>query len=69
MLLKYLFLQSCEPYCGFIRSWIYKAEISDPYREFIIEYADDQPPFTHGKAGISVDFSSARIRVMLSIVM
>ncbi|KAL6338097.1 hypothetical protein AAG906_010665 [Vitis piasezkii] len=62
VLLKYLFLQSCEPYCGFIRSWIYKAEISDPYREFIIEYADDQPPFTHGKAGVSVDFSSARIR-------
>ena len=69
MLLKYLFLQSCEPYCEFVRSWIYKAEISDPYGEFIIEYGDDQPPFTLGKAGGSVDFSSARIRVILPIMM
>lgn len=68
MLLKYLFLQSCEPFWGFIRSWIYEAEISDPYSEFIIECAGDQPHFANGRAGLSVDFSPTRIRVMLSIV-
>ncbi|XP_021892554.1 uncharacterized protein LOC110810642 [Carica papaya] len=52
-LLKFLFLRSCEPYCMFIRSWIFKAEISDPHKEFIVEFADDLPPCSHNKAGIS----------------
>ncbi|KAE8731579.1 Spc97 / Spc98 family of spindle pole body component, putative isoform 2 [Hibiscus syriacus] len=37
-LLKFLFLRSREPYCEFIRSWIFKAEINDPYKEFVVEY-------------------------------
>ncbi|XP_059430349.1 uncharacterized protein LOC132163972 isoform X4 [Corylus avellana] len=60
--LKFLFLRSCEPYCGFIRSWIFKAEISDPYKEFIVEHANNQLPNPHGKAGISVDFPLPSIR-------
>lgn len=61
-LLKFLFLRSCEPYCRFIRSWIYEAKISDPYKEFIVECVEDPPPYSHGKAGISVNFPLATIR-------
>ncbi|KAL5576039.1 hypothetical protein UlMin_017738 [Ulmus minor] len=60
--LKFLFLRSCEPYCGFIRSWIYKAEISDPYKEFIVEYLDNLLPYQHGKAGISPEIPLASVR-------
>ncbi|KZV44463.1 hypothetical protein F511_19364 [Dorcoceras hygrometricum] len=42
-LLKFLFLKSCEPYIGFIRSWIYDGRINDPYQEFVVEYASDDP--------------------------
>ncbi|KAF0893392.1 hypothetical protein E2562_024212 [Oryza meyeriana var. granulata] len=35
-LLKYLFVRSCEPYCNFIKSWIYRASVDDPYEEFLI---------------------------------
>ncbi|TVU14863.1 hypothetical protein EJB05_38359 [Eragrostis curvula] len=35
-LLKYLFIRSCEPYLNFIKSWIYRACIDDPYEEFLI---------------------------------
>ncbi|KAI5423592.1 uncharacterized protein LOC127076879 isoform X1 [Lathyrus oleraceus] len=62
-LLKFLFLQSCEPYCGFIRSWIFKAEIHDPYNEFIVENIDCFSPKSHGQAGAFVDFPSASIRL------
>ncbi|KAK6163986.1 hypothetical protein DH2020_000850 [Rehmannia glutinosa] len=40
-LLKFLFLQSYEPYCDFIRSWIYDGSISDPYHEFVVECVSD----------------------------
>ncbi|KAG5090146.1 hypothetical protein JHK86_002758 [Glycine max] len=62
-LLKFLFLQSCEPYCGFIRSWIFKAEVHDPYKEFIIENMDCLPHKSHVKAGHSVDFPLASVKV------
>lgn len=62
IVLKFLFLRSCEPYCGFIRTWIFKAEISDPYKEFIVEPVDSQLPNPHGKAGRSVDFPLPIIR-------
>ncbi|GAV74870.1 Spc97_Spc98 domain-containing protein [Cephalotus follicularis] len=61
-LLKFLFLRSCEPYCGFIRSWIFKAEINDPYKEFVVEYVDNRPPCSDDKASISVDFPSTNFR-------
>ncbi|KAI4368675.1 hypothetical protein MLD38_017207 [Melastoma candidum] len=38
-LLKYLFVRSCGPYFSFIRSWIYKAEINDPYKEYVVDHA------------------------------
>ncbi|KAL1317103.1 hypothetical protein HN51_069202 [Arachis hypogaea] len=62
-LLKFLFLQSCEPYCGFIRSWIFKAEIHDPYKEFIVENMECLPPKSHLKSGNSMDVPSTHIRV------
>lgn len=65
-LLKFLFLQSLEPYCRFIRSWIYEAKISDPYGEFVVEYSADPPPYSHGKAGIPIDFPLASVRVIIS---
>lgn len=52
-LLKFLFIRSCEPYCEFIRSWIYKAEISDPYKEFMVEYAEILPSYSSAEAGSS----------------
>ncbi|KAB1206335.1 hypothetical protein CJ030_MR7G025639 [Morella rubra] len=45
-----------------VRSWIFKAEISDPYKEFIVEYSNNLQLNPHGKAGISVDFPLAIIR-------
>ncbi|XP_022731919.1 uncharacterized protein LOC111286290 isoform X3 [Durio zibethinus] len=60
-LLKFLFLRSCEPYCEFIRSWIFKAEINDPYKEFVVEYSDTLQHCSFGKAGISIDFPMASI--------
>ncbi|KAF3439512.1 hypothetical protein FNV43_RR17790 [Rhamnella rubrinervis] len=60
--LKFLFLRSCEPYCGFIRSWMFKAELNDPYKEFIVEYFDNLQPHQHGKAGISMNFQLACMR-------
>lgn len=76
-MLKFLFLQSCEPYCGFIRSWIFKAEIHDPYKEFIVENVDcfssksrvqsgSPVDFPHVQADNSIEFPSASIRVILS---
>ncbi|XP_048136098.1 uncharacterized protein LOC115734393 isoform X3 [Rhodamnia argentea] len=41
MLLKFLFVRSCAPFLGFVRSWIYQAEINDPYKEFLVEYVSD----------------------------
>ncbi|CAK9149455.1 unnamed protein product [Ilex paraguariensis] len=61
-LLKFLFLQSFEPYYGFIRSWIYEGMISDPYKEFIVDCIDKIQPCSRGKAGLSIDFPLAAIR-------
>ncbi|XP_057956220.1 uncharacterized protein LOC131149621 [Malania oleifera] len=68
-LLKFLFLRSCEPYCGFIRSWIYKAEINDPHKEFIVEYANNLPHYSYGKAGISFDFPVATVREQCGVAL
>ncbi|XP_006652651.2 uncharacterized protein LOC102701165 [Oryza brachyantha] len=48
-LLKYLFVRSCEPYCNFIKSWIYRASVDDPYEEFLITHAKNK----HGQGGSS----------------
>ncbi|GLT60968.1 hypothetical protein SLA2020_337060 [Shorea laevis] len=61
-LLKFLFLRSSEPYCGFIRSWIFKAEINDPHKEFVVEYVDKSQSYQSGKVGASIDSPLASIR-------
>ncbi|KAH9699203.1 Spc97 / Spc98 family of spindle pole body (SBP) component [Citrus sinensis] len=66
-LLKFLFLRSCEPYCRFIRSWIFKAEINDPYREFVVEYVGNSPVDQHGKTGTSIDFPGTNIRERVGV--
>ncbi|KAJ6717126.1 GAMMA-TUBULIN COMPLEX COMPONENT 5 [Salix koriyanagi] len=66
-LLKFLFIRSCEPYIGFIRSWIYEAEISDPYKEFMVEYADNLSPHPHYKGGIPIDFLLASIQDRVAV--
>ncbi|XP_077245230.1 spc97 / Spc98 family of spindle pole body (SBP) component [Tasmannia lanceolata] len=61
-LLKFLFIRSCEPYIGFIKSWIYQARINDPYAEFIVEHLDGSSPYFHGKAGSNNGSSLASIK-------
>ncbi|KAL5708846.1 hypothetical protein ACHQM5_019600 [Ranunculus cassubicifolius] len=66
--LKYLFTRSCEPYYGFIKSWIYEAKIDDPYKEFIVEY-DYSPTYSHGGHNFcnTAWLSSIRVREGVSI--
>ncbi|WZY98761.1 hypothetical protein YC2023_071090 [Brassica napus] len=52
-MLKFLFLKACEPYCEFIRSWIFKAELNDPHKEFIMDCASESTSFSWNKPGIS----------------
>ncbi|KAJ0241640.1 Spc97 / Spc98 family of spindle pole body [Hirschfeldia incana] len=52
-MLKFLFLKTCEPYCEFIRSWIYKAELNDPHKEFIVECVTESTSFSWNRPGIS----------------
>ncbi|XP_073054596.1 uncharacterized protein [Primulina eburnea] len=60
--LKFLFLKSCEPYCGFIRSWIYDGRISDPYQEFVVEYASDYPIYASEDVGIASPLPTVKVR-------
>ncbi|CAN1171095.1 hypothetical protein LINPERHAP1_LOCUS33276 [Linum perenne] len=62
ILLKFLFLRSFEPYYSFIRSWIFKAEINDPYKEFIVEYVDSLEPHLYGKVGLPIELPLASIK-------
>ncbi|KFK33855.1 hypothetical protein AALP_AA5G068900 [Arabis alpina] len=52
-MLKFLFLKTCEPYCEFVRSWIFKAELNDPHKEFIVECGSESTSFSWNKPGIS----------------
>ncbi|KAI3707444.1 hypothetical protein L6452_25973 [Arctium lappa] len=61
-LLKTLFIRSCEPYFDFIRSWIFKAKITDPFNEFIVAEANSQQSYSLSNTGALVDFPSATIR-------
>ncbi|XP_071692589.1 uncharacterized protein [Rutidosis leptorrhynchoides] len=61
-LLKTLFIRSCEPYFGFIRSWIFKAKITDPFNEFIVAEAKIEQPCSISNTGFLIDFPSATIR-------
>ncbi|XP_049353927.1 uncharacterized protein LOC125818481 [Solanum verrucosum] len=62
-LLKFLFLRSWEPYCGFIRSWIFEGSITDSFNEFIVENVKEQPDHEPGNIGISNDFPLSSVRV------
>ncbi|KAH6765994.1 hypothetical protein C2S52_016977 [Perilla frutescens var. hirtella] len=62
-ILKFLFLQSYEPYCDFIRSWIYDGSISDPYSEFVVECVSDLYIDVSGGTGISSGLPLPSIRV------
>lgn len=64
-LLKFLFLQSFDPYFGFIRSWIYEGRINDPYKEFIVESGENLPAYGLGNSGNSTDFPLNTVMVML----
>ncbi|XP_024961865.1 uncharacterized protein LOC112502237 isoform X2 [Cynara cardunculus var. scolymus] len=61
-LLKTLFTRSCEPYFDFIRSWIFKAKITDPFNEFIVAEANSQQSYSLSNTGVLVNFPSATIR-------
>ncbi|CAH8357559.1 unnamed protein product [Eruca vesicaria subsp. sativa] len=52
-MLKFLFLKTCEPYCEFIRSWMFKAELNDPHKEFIVECVSESTSISWNKPGIS----------------
>uniref|UniRef100_A0A0E0DHA7 Gamma-tubulin complex component n=1 Tax=Oryza meridionalis TaxID=40149 RepID=A0A0E0DHA7_9ORYZ len=46
-------VRSCEPYCNFIKSWIYRASVDDPYEEFLITQAKNKR--TQGGSSDPVD--------------
>lgn len=55
-LLKYLFIRSCEPYCNFIKLWIYRASVDDPYEEFLITQTENKQ-IQGGSLGTLDDFT------------
>ncbi|KAL6652212.1 hypothetical protein ACP70R_011137 [Stipagrostis hirtigluma subsp. patula] len=55
-LLKYLFIRSCEPYLNFIKSWIYRACVDDPYEEFLIARNEDRQT-QGGSSDLLLDFT------------
>ncbi|CAI9105919.1 OLC1v1004952C1 [Oldenlandia corymbosa var. corymbosa] len=61
-LLKFLFLQTFEPYYRFVRSWIYEGRMTDHYKEFAMEYVEHLADCAPGKAGISVDLPISTIK-------
>ncbi|KAI3804386.1 hypothetical protein L1987_25880 [Smallanthus sonchifolius] len=53
-LLRTLFIRSCEPYFDFIRSWIFKAKITDPFNEFIVAEAESNTVTIREQDGVFV---------------
>ncbi|KAJ3696133.1 hypothetical protein LUZ60_001510 [Juncus effusus] len=62
-LLKYLFIQSFEPYCEFIKLWIYQASLDDPYEEFFLAWANDLP---HEKSQLVMERKNTTLPCFLS---
>ncbi|KAL0389244.1 UNVERIFIED_CONTAM: Gamma-tubulin complex component 2 [Sesamum calycinum] len=62
-LLKFLFVQTYEPYSDFIRSWIFDGSISDPYHEFIVECVDELSIYASGDSGVALASPLPTIRV------
>lgn len=46
-LLKFLFSRACRPYFDFIKSWLYRAVVKDPYNEFIVEASENMAPISN----------------------
>lgn len=46
-LLKFLFSRACRPYFDFIKSWLYRAVVKDPYSEFIVEASENMEPISN----------------------
>ncbi|XP_039139788.1 uncharacterized protein LOC120277109 isoform X2 [Dioscorea cayenensis subsp. rotundata] len=62
-LLKFLFICSSDPYCGFIKSWIYRASIADPYKEFhVVDSDSDGATSSITKTGPLDDLSLAYVK-------
>ncbi|XP_062183615.1 uncharacterized protein LOC133887670 isoform X2 [Phragmites australis] len=55
-LLKYLFIRSCEPYLNFVKSWIYRACVDDPYKEFLIKRNENKQS-EGASSGVLDDFT------------
>ncbi|KAF5816289.1 putative gamma-tubulin complex component protein [Helianthus annuus] len=53
-LLRTLFIRTCEPYFDFIRSWIFKAKITDPFKEFIVAEAESNTVTIREQDGVYV---------------
>ncbi|KAL6516397.1 hypothetical protein OROGR_019702 [Orobanche gracilis] len=62
-LLKFLFIQSYEPYSDFITSWIYDGALSDPYHEFVVECVSNLSTHASGDTGIPSILPLPTIRV------
>ncbi|KAL6502280.1 hypothetical protein OROHE_024708 [Orobanche hederae] len=62
-LLKFLFIQSYEPYSDFITSWIYDGALSDPYHEFVVECVSNLSTHASGETGIPSILPLPTIRV------
>ncbi|GJT28947.1 gamma-tubulin complex component 6 isoform X2 [Tanacetum coccineum] len=66
-LFRTLFVRSCEPYFDFIRSWIFKAKITDPFSEFIVAEAESEQSYSLYNTGVVIDFPSATIREQVGV--
>ncbi|PKA66066.1 Gamma-tubulin complex component 4 like [Apostasia shenzhenica] len=55
-LLKFLFVHSFMPYYGFIKLWMYKAEIDDPYEEFFVSFSSTAPNSNAGSTMLNKSF-------------
>ncbi|KAL0914382.1 hypothetical protein M5K25_014726 [Dendrobium thyrsiflorum] len=64
-LLKYLFIRSYKPYCGFIKLWMYRATIDDPYGEFFVASSDTTT--TTDASSLSPKFSLATIKELSGV--
>ncbi|XP_076944984.1 uncharacterized protein LOC143615862 [Bidens hawaiensis] len=53
-ILRTLFIRSCEPYFDFVRSWIFKARIIDPFNEFIVAEAESNTVTIREEDGVFV---------------
>ncbi|XP_059063441.1 uncharacterized protein LOC131067952 isoform X4 [Cryptomeria japonica] len=66
-LLKFLFARACRPYFDFIKSWLYRAAVKDPYKEFIVEASENMESNSCIGKGYANHFPASSIRVMLKV--